>query len=118
VNLPTPEEALAGMARVGSPRVPIGNEAIQSSAAPALQGSLVTRGNTQSADPALVPGLSGGRNAIINENLGAAHAVTVGVPPMTDPAAGATQANGHVVPSAVPRGDSFWDGSAGAVKGY
>lgn len=118
MNLPTPEEALAGMARVGSPRIPVGNSAIESSASPALQGTLVPKKGAQAADPALVPGLSGGRNAIINENLGATHAVTVGVPPMTDPAAGATQANGHVVKSSINRADSFWDGSSGAVKGY
>ncbi len=118
VSLPTPEEAIAGMARVGSPRVPMGNSAIETgSARPVLTGTQVPRGNTQSQDPALVPGITG-RNAIINENLGAQHMVSVSTPPMTDPSAGATQTNGHVVASAIPRKESFYDGSSGAVAGY
>jgi len=118
VNLPTPEEAIAGMARVGSPRVPVGNSAIETAkVAPALQGTQVPRHNTQSADPALVPGIHG-RNAIINENLGAQHSISASTPPLTDPAAGATQANGHMVPSSINRSGSFSDGSSGAYKGY
>lgn len=118
VSLPTPEEALAGMARVGSPRVPMGNDAIPSpNVVPVLRGTLMPKsGNAKGGAP--WEGPTGHRDFIAQERLGAARTVTVSTPPMTDPAAGATTANGRVVPSAIGREDSFGDGINGAYAGY
>lgn len=121
VNLPTPEEALAGMARVGSPRVPMGNSAITDFAnakgVPPLRGTEIPKkGNAKGG--AAWEGPTGHRNNIPQERLGSSHVVTAVVPPLTDPAAGATQANGKIVPSALSREDSFIDGQSGAYAGY
>lgn len=120
VNLPTPEEALAGMARVGSPRVPMGTSAItafaKAPAIPPLRGTMVPKGNAKSADPALGP--TSRRGNVPQERLGAAHMVTFMTPPMIDPAAGATQANGRIIPSSITREDSFVDAVSGAYAGY
>lgn len=120
VNLPTPEEALAGMARVGSPRIPMGNSAItafaSAPAVPPLRGTLVPKGNSKSVDPVLGP--TNRRGNVSQEMLGASHTVLFTTPPMIDPAAGATQANGRVIRSAMDRGDSFVDAMSGAYAGY
>lgn len=120
VNLPTPEEALAGMARVGSPRVPMGNDAIPSPVAiPPLRGTLVAKkGNAKGG--AAWEGPAGSRSQVLasSEKSGASYRVKAVTPPMIDPAAGATQANGKIIASAIKRGDSFIDGSNGAYAGY
>lgn len=120
VSLPTPEEALAGMARVGSPRVPMGTSAIDDFAhakpVPPLRGTERPRNHSKSVDPTLGP--TNHRGNVAQEVLGAAHTVTVSTPPMIDPAAGATTANGKIIPSAIGREDSFGDGISGAYAGY
>lgn len=117
VNLPTPEEALAGMARVGSPRVPMGNDAIPNpNVVPVLRGTLVPKGHSKTQDPYVGP--TNHRQNVSQETLGAAHTIAVSTPPMTDPSAGATQANGHIIPSATTRSESFVDGGNGAYVGY
>lgn len=118
VNLPTPEEAIAGMARIGSPRVPMGNDVIPNvSAVPPLRGGLVPKtGNSKGG--ASFEGPAGNKSNVSQERLGASRTVTVSTPPMTDPAAGATQANGKIVASAIPRSDTFGDGASGAYAGY
>jgi hypothetical protein len=119
VNLPTPEEAIAGMARVGSPRVPMGNSAItefaNAKSIPPLRGTLVPRGNAAAGD---MYGPTGSRGNVMQESLGASYRVSAFTPPMTSPEAGATQANGRIVPSAAQRMDSFADGINGAYAGY
>jgi len=116
VNLPTPEEAIAGMARVGSPRVPMGNSVITDARSiPPLRGTLVPRGNTAAGD---MYGPTGSRANVMQESLGASYRVTAFTPPMTSPEAGATQANGRIIPSAIQRMDSFGDGINGAYAGY
>ena len=118
MNLPTPEEALAGMARVGSPRVPMGNSAIPNPVVvPPLRGELVSKapnskGGTDTGGP------SGHRNAVPQESLGASYRVKAVTPPMTSPEAGPTTANGKIVPSSLPRADSFGDALQGAYAGY
>lgn len=118
VNLPTPEEAIAGMARVGSPRVPMGNDVIPHvGVATPLRGTEVPKtGNAKGGVP--FEGPKAVRSNIEQERLGASHTVSVVTPPMIDPAAGATQANGKIIPSAISREDSFGDGLYGAVAGY
>ena len=118
VNLPTPEEALAGMARVGSPRVPMGNDVIpRVGVVTPLRGTEVPKkGNAKGGAP--WEGPTGSRGQISQERLGASHTVSVVTPPMIDPAAGATQANGKIIPSAISRVDSFGDGADGSYKGY
>lgn len=121
VNLPTPEEALAGMARVGSPRVPMGNSAITDFAnanpVPPLRGTLVGKGGAQAGDP--TPPTAIRENVPVgSEKSGASYRIKAVTPPMIDPAAGATQANGKIVPAAMGRGGSFGDGANGAYAGY
>ena len=124
VNLPTPEEALAGMARVGSPRVPMGTSTItdfaNANAVPPLRGTLVPKtGNIKTGDPYVIPGLQiRGNVASGTERSGASYRVKAIVPPMIDPAATATQANGRIIPSAINRSDSWADGMSGAYEGY
>lgn len=86
----TADEATQAAAGVGSFRIPI-------SAAPALQGTLVPKKNTQAGDP-VNPGSKANRQNI--ERIGA----TYRVQPSTtyvqlDPAAGPTMANAKIVPS-------------------
>jgi hypothetical protein len=97
----------------------MGNSAIEAfahaPAVPPLRGDLRVKGNTAAGDPTPP---TGHRANVSQETLGAAHTVTSSTPPMIDPSAGATTANGHIVPSAIQRGDSFVDGSSGAYAGY
>lgn len=124
VSLPTPEEALAGMARVGSPRVPMGTSAItdfaNANAVPPLRGELVEKkGNAKGVDPYPVPGLTVRENVPAgSERSGASYRINAVVPPTIDPAATATQANGRIVPSSISREDAWGDGMMGAYKGY
>lgn len=123
MNLPTPEEALAGMARVGSPRVPMGNSAITDFAnanpVPPLRGALIEKkGNAKGDTPHEPPTGVRGNVPVFSEKSGASYRIKAVTPPMIDPAAGATQANGKIVPSVMHRGDSFGDGASGAYAGY
>lgn len=123
VNLPTPEEALAGMARVGSPRVPMGNDAIMdfanANAVPPLRGELVEKtGNAKGGDPTPPTGAPREQVPASVERSGASFRIRTVTPPMVDPAAGATQANGKIVPPVMRRSDSFGDGAEGSYAGY
>lgn len=120
VNIPTPEEALAGMALVGSPRVPMGTSVLDNirnvAVRPALKGTLVPRGGAQAGEPGWATGIR--QNIPQSESLGAAYRIGAIVPPLTCPSAGATQANGRIVPPSVSREDSWGDGINGAYMGY
>ena len=120
VNLPTPEEALAGMARVGSPRVPMGNSAItdfNNVSGNPQRGTLVAKtGNAKGGAP--YEGPTGSRGNVPQEALGASYRVTASTPPCILPEACSTTANGKIVPSAITRDDAFVDGEVGAYKGY
>lgn len=120
VNLPTPEEALAGMAAVGSPRVPMGNSVVSDvrnvSGAP-TRGTLVPRKNTQAgAVPPVSPGLPAYRDAVPQERLGAQYRVSAAVPAPIMPEATATQANGRIVPPVLHREESFEDSARNAYS--
>ena len=124
VNLPTPEEALAGMARVGSGRIPMGTSTItdfaNANAVPPLRGELVPKtGNIKTGDPYIVPGMKPRTNvAWGSERSGAAYRITAVMAPTIDPAASATQANGRIIPSVINRSGSWADGVDGAYAGY
>lgn len=120
MNLPTPEEALAGMAAVGSPRVPMGTSMVhdfQNTSGAPLRGTLMPRGNKQSggavyADqtvPPASPGLPANRQNVPQERLGAQYRVSAMVPAPVGIEASATQANGRIVTSAVVREGNFGD---------
>lgn len=123
VNLPTPEEAIAGMARIGSPRVPMGMSAIldfaNAEVIPPLKGALVPKsGNAKGDVPHEPP--TGIRENVDwrSERSGASYRVNAIGAPTIDPAAGATQSNGRIVPSSIAREASFDDGQYGAYAGY
>jgi hypothetical protein len=112
-NISTPDEALAGMAKVGAPRKPMGTDAFKASAAPALKGTLVKKKGAQAADPAQQPLAS--RNKItVNagvDRLGAQYTVSTGFAPVVAAEASATQSNGRIVsPSTVRSRNSFDSG--------
>ena len=120
VNLPTPEEALAGMAAVGSPRVPMGTSMVhdfQNTSGMPLRGELVERGNTQTGGavykdqtvPPASPGTPANRQNVPQERLGAQYRVSAMVPAPVGIEAAATQANGRIVTSAVVREGNFGD---------
>jgi hypothetical protein len=89
----TSDEAHTDAAAANSVRIPIG----AATPAPALQGTLVPKKNTQAADPTN-PGSKQNRQNI--EKVGATYRVQ---PKSTfvqlDPAAGPTMANARIVPS-------------------
>lgn len=121
VSLPTPEEALAGMAAVGSPRVPMGTSMVhdfQNTSGMPLKGDLIPRGNTQTSPeatyqdqtvPPAMPGLPANRQNVPQERLGAQFRVTAMVPAPMLAEATATQANGRIVTSAIVREGNFGD---------
>ena len=123
-SLPTPEEALAGMARVGSPRIPMGTSTIMdfanANAVPPLKGDLVPKtGNVKTQDPYVIPGLSIKENVPWgSERSGASYRIKAYTPPCIDPAACATQANGRIVSSVLGRQGAWGDGMTGSYKGY
>lgn len=102
----TSDEAMADHAAAGSARVPMG-------AAPVLKGTQVARKNVQAGDPTIAD--KGNRTNISQEKLGARYGISVGMPAPHDPAAGATQANGRLVKSAIKRSDSFVGGESDAL---
>jgi hypothetical protein len=109
----TASEALAGMAKMGKPRVPMGRAgtAFTSPSAKPASGTLVKKKNAAAADPA-----AQGQGTRVNvpskkERLGAAHSIKVNMVKNTDPAAAATQANGRVIPAVTKRtADGFGQG--------
>ena len=104
-----PKAALAGMAQVGNPRVPMGDSAY---AAPKTYGSspnttLRKKGGAQSADPTPPTGRRKGTQyplpAGSGDRDGAAYRVSVRLPGPSLHEASATQANGRVIRPAVQR---------------
>lgn len=102
----THHEAVDAAAQVGSPRLPI-------SVAPATQGTLIPRKNTQAADPTN-PGSKANRQNI--ERIGAQYHISVPFTPTIDPAAGPTMANAKVIPSVLGRTSNFDSGLEAASE--
>jgi len=50
-SIPSPEEALAGMAKTGAPRQPMNKDGVKFSAGKPKKGTLVKKGNTAAGDP-------------------------------------------------------------------
>jgi len=124
-SLTTPEEALAGMARIGSPRIPMGTSTItdfaNANVVPPLKGTLIPKtGNAKGGtDPYVIPGMQVRENVMWgSERSGASYRVKAFAPPCIDPSCSATQANGRIIPSRMPRSASWDDGMAGAYAGY
>jgi hypothetical protein len=124
VSLPTPEEALAGMARVGSPRVPMGTSAIMefinAKIIPPFKGTLMPKAGNAKGDQEYPEGIQASRQNVDfrSESSGAAFRINAFAPPMMSVEATATQANGRIVPPILDRYATFDDGMEGAYKGY
>ena len=82
----------------------------------AVRGTLVPKKNTQAADPT-AGGKSGGRTPILNaggERLGAAYRIKSRYS-VSSPEAGATMANGRIVPSTMGSRQNFSSGSSDSM---
>ena len=110
------DEALAGMAKVGAPRVPMGKEGAKfttPSAKPSA-GTLVKKKNTAAGDPTASGTKANRKNAPYSpstagtERKGAAYSIKASYMKSNDPAAGLTQANGRIVNPAVVRSKDSW----------
>ena len=104
----SPDEALAGMEKTGAPRKAMRREGTKFSTGTApKKGTLVKKtGNAKAGDPYAMGTKKNRKNEIKTpaERNGAAYAVrSARYMKMTDPAAGATQANGIIVKHAVKR---------------
>jgi hypothetical protein len=106
----TPEqEALAGMAKVGAPREPMGQKPVSFTAPKPEKGTLVKKGSSAASDPAVQnQGTRSNRPYSGQERLGAAYGVKASYAKQTAPEAGMTQANGRIVSPAVIRQKDSW----------
>jgi hypothetical protein len=102
------DEALAGMAKVGAPRTPMGKGGIATSYPSAKPGGIsVPRKNTQAGDPTIAnkaqrtPDITTG-----SDRNGAKHTIVTYLSGNVDPSAGATQANGRIMNATIQRGQS------------
>jgi hypothetical protein len=104
-NIPTPEEALAGMARIGSPREPMGMAGFSFSAPSASPetGTIMPKGHSKSVDPSVMNTGPGTRPYAAYDRNGAHYGVAVMYRATMDPSAGQTQANARIVPSVAMR---------------
>lgn len=118
-SIPSPDEALAGMAKVGNPRQPMGTDGYtfnDASGAPSKNTTLVGKKGAQAADPALAPGQPGTHRYAAYDRNGAHYGVVVNYISQTEPAAGATQANGRIVRSVAGKSaPNFSDGASSSV---
>ncbi|CAB4128292.1 hypothetical protein UFOVP223_7 [uncultured Caudovirales phage] len=106
-NHSTSDEAYGAASASGSHRIPMGMDAYQVSATPALKGTLVPKKNVQAGDPT-----AGGKvNRQNIEVLGASYRVA---PKATfvqiDPAAGPTMRSAKIVPSIAGRANPNFQG--------
>lgn len=103
-NTDSTSGALAGMAKVGNPRVPMGQGAIQATAAPVLKGKLVSKGHSKDSTPQGIKGYK--TNVLANEHMGARHGISVKMPGGTQENAN-LQANGRIVPNVMGQRPNF-----------
>ena len=118
-SIPSPDEALAGMAKIGAPREPMMNSGTAFTTAPTSAGKLVPKsGNAKAGDPTAMGTKKNRENVLPSsaERNGAAYSIRgARYTKMTDPAAGETQANGMIVKHAVKRDRKNFDqGNASA----
>lgn len=103
-NVADPDEALAGMARIGNPRIPMGNSAYTlSPTVPPERGTLMPKGHSKSVDPNVMNAGTGTHTYGSYNRNGAHYGVAVMCCSLVDPAAGQTQANAKIVPSVAMR---------------
>lgn len=109
----SPDEALAGMEKTGAPRKPMRKEGVKFSVSGPKKGKLMKKsGNAKAGDPTAYGTKKNRANELRTpaERNGAAYSVrSARYMKMTDPAAGATQANGIVVKHAVKRDRKNFD---------
>lgn len=116
------DEALAGMAKVGAPRVPMGTEAASSAQYPSAtdtgRATLVGKKNAQAGDPAVGPTNARAVTPYTSvyglERNGARYAVTVNTVIPTAPEAAATQASGRILNPSVNRSRQVFDDGVGS----
>lgn len=115
-SIPSPDEALAGMAKQGrTPMMKDGAKFSSPSASPKA-GTLVPKKNTAAGDPSGSKGAPRSNvSATGQDRAGAAYSIKGGprYTKMTDPAAGATQANGRIISTAAKRDRTNFDSGAG-----
>jgi hypothetical protein len=108
------DEALAGAAGMSPNRQPMGTEVVSTATFPSASpsaGTLVPKKNVAAGDPYAQPKPS--RPNVIQDRVGAAYGVSVSYTAQTSPEAGATQAQGRIIKSAVNRSRyNFDDGNA------
>jgi hypothetical protein len=102
-SIPSPEEALAGMAKVGAPRTPMGLLGVQFSAPSAApeSGNKVPKNSGKGVDPAIQG--KGTRNAVMGEQKGGAYSIGDSYMKQTEPAAGATMQHARLFKSVIQR---------------
>lgn len=116
-NIPTPEEALAGMAQVGSPRQPMGSSwqgFNDATGDPSRYTHPVAKHDTQAGDPvgndkANRKGIAYPTPAGVGDRNGAAYRISASFPPSTSPEAGATQGNGRIIGATRGQSGAFAD---------
>lgn len=112
---PSPDEAIAGMARIGAPRQPIGNTAyttVNNASGDTGKNATVPRKGAQAGDP--TPPTALRQYGTLNRN-GARYGIAVKYAAPVSPEASSTQANGRVFKSAIDRDRVNFDlGDAGA----
>lgn len=124
-TLPTPHldmggeivaEAVAGMAKTGAPRVPVGDSvitgAVNLSGQPSANTHTRPRAHSKAVDPAYTPYEPQGSHTTLAPAAGAAYGIRANVMPPSDPTAGPTQGNGRIVSSAVNRSRPAFDDDA------
>ena len=111
-SIPSPDEALAGMAKQGrKPMMKDGIKFSSPSAAPQA-GTLVPKKNTAAGDPTSQKGAPRA-NVPAQDRNGAAYSIKARYTKLTDPAAGMTQANGRIIKTAMKRDRTNFDSGAG-----
>ena len=112
------DAALAGMAKVGAPRVPMGTTAIDTTyyaSANTGDQKLMPRGNVQAGDPTLgAPPAHRANVQLGADRLGAKYTVVTNTVIPTAPEAGATQASGRIVPAKTIRSRESFDNAIGS----
>lgn len=106
-------EALAGMAKTGAPRKPMGNPPVQArnASGEAAHGTKVPRKGGQAGDPTAM-GTKKDRANVPAERLGAHYGISARVAPAVCPEASATMASGRMLPPTTVRG-GFQQSSGG-----
>jgi hypothetical protein len=115
-SIPSPDEALAGMAKQGrKPMMKDGIKFTSPSAAPKA-GTLIKKKNTAAGDPYAQPKPSRPNVPAASpaqDRNGAAYSIKARYTKLTDPAAGTTQANGRIIKTVMKRDRTNFDSGAG-----